>query len=145
MTTLVRTRASRRWNAHRTWPAIAVLAVLAVVSPFAALCFGDGHVAVEAMLAPHQLASGSDQIGSPASRAEATSHGPCVDGLIESAIREGSGCPRMLDAGLHDFADASGRSDRAAPGFVPDRWARIGAVDPIALPPRSLRGTVLRI
>jgi hypothetical protein len=144
MTTLIRTRASRARHAHRTWPAIAALVLLAVVSPFAALCIGDGHVAVEAMLAPHHLASGFDQIGSPGSRSEATSHGPCVDALLESAIRDRSGCPPMLDAGSNDLAGAFGPSDSVASALLADRWAR-ALIEPVAPSARALRSTVLRI
>jgi len=144
MTTLVGRRASRQRHAHRTWPVIAALVLLAVVSPFAALCIGDGHVAVEAMLTPHHLASGAAEVGSPGSRSEATSHGPCVDALLESAIRDGSGCPPMLDAGSNDLAGAFGHSDSVVPTLLADRWAR-ALVEPVAPSARALRSTVLRI
>ena len=142
MTTLFRVRARRT---HRTWPAIAALVLLAVVSPFAALCFGDGHAGVEAMLAPHHVASGAGQVGAPGSRGEATSHGPCIDALIESAIRDRSGCLPSLDAGAHAVVAVLGDSDADASGFVADRWTRIAQVEPIAPSARSLRSTVLRI
>jgi hypothetical protein len=146
MATLVHGRASRAQHAGRMrWPAIAALVLLAVVSPFAALCFGDGHVAVEAMLAPHQFVSRVDSIASPGSRSEMSSHGPCVDALLDSAIRDGAGCPPLQAAGPSDLAGALDRSDAGAPSLLADRWARIGRADVIAPAARSVGGTVLRI
>jgi hypothetical protein len=144
MTTLLRARAHRGRHAHRTWPAIAALVLLAVVSPFAALCVGDGHAAVEAMLAPHHLASGADHVSAPGARSEATSHGPCVDGLLESAIRDCSDAPPVLDAGVVNLTGAGGRSETSAPGLTVDRWGRV-ALEPLTPPAGSLRSTVLRI
>ena len=131
------------------WPLISLLVVVAVVSPFAALCFADGHVGVEAMLAPHQLALGPGPMGDEAdsrlTASAATSHGPCVDTLVEPAVASrATGLFRHQVSVSADLTDLAASADQQGPELLL-HWLTASALDTaVAQSVRSTRSTVLR-